>query len=436
MDRHQGRGDRRRLPRQERDRERGVQAFDPALPAVVRSDEPAARRQCPVWFSRPDDLVARPGAIRAAQSSYLSPNGFAGAARGLRRHGEEDARGARRQPGVFRLCAAHTEAGLGKAEQACVRQHQDLGPLRHHPHPAGAQATERGRAEALRHGRTAIPCRVLPGCGIPADHAHHAGGRASLQNRGQSAAEPRLARGVRPRLRRGQREPAADREERESRRARSRSALQSDQAAAALHRGHATLGNGGGRQAGRGRRVARGNGSEGSGNPCDTCRDHRRADLRRLRSSRRQGAGADPEGVFAAFRAACNEHPGACLAGADRRMGAQAEADRAAQVHARGVHAAHLAARDQCRLDHQDRRHPRHRLRHGARALSEVRRRGAGKLPQVPVPEMRFLALESGLWPRMVARRSGRAHHQALHRPAHRLSQQAGQAVRGRPAAH
>jgi len=29
----------------------------------------------------------------------------------------------------------------------------------------------------------------------------------------------------------------------------------------------------------------------------------------RLRSPRRQGAGADPEGVFAAFRAARNEHP-------------------------------------------------------------------------------------------------------------------------------
>jgi len=39
-------------------------------------------------------------------------------------HGEEDARGARRQPGVRRLCAAHTEAGLGRAEQACVRQCQ------------------------------------------------------------------------------------------------------------------------------------------------------------------------------------------------------------------------------------------------------------------------------------------------------------------------
>src|SRR5439155_24648922 len=121
MDRHQGRGDRRRLPRQERDRERGVQALDPALPAVIRSDEPAARRQCPFWFSRPDDFVARPGSIRAAQSSYLSTNGCAGAARGLRRHGEEDARGARRQPGVLRLCAAHTEAGLGKAEQEIGR---------------------------------------------------------------------------------------------------------------------------------------------------------------------------------------------------------------------------------------------------------------------------------------------------------------------------
>ena len=74
-------------------------------------------------------------------------------------------------------------------------------------------------------------------------------------------------------------------------------------------------------------------------------------------------------------------------------------------------------------------------LRHRCRALPEVRRRDPGDLPQVPVPVLRLLHLAGAAGPRLVARGSGRAGHQEVHRPADRLSQQAGQAVLGGPEA-
>ena len=100
---------------------------------------------------------------------------------------------------------ADPEAGLGQAEQAHLRQHQDLGPLRDHPDAADAEASERGGAEALRHGGAALPRGVLSGGGIPADHAHHAVGEHHFKTEGQVLQNARLARGLRPRGRRGER---------------------------------------------------------------------------------------------------------------------------------------------------------------------------------------------------------------------------------------
>ena len=65
---------------------------------------------------------------------------FARAAGGLSRHGEENARGARRDARLRALRQADPEAGLGEAEQAHLRQQQDLGPLRDHPDAADAEA--------------------------------------------------------------------------------------------------------------------------------------------------------------------------------------------------------------------------------------------------------------------------------------------------------
>ncbi len=199
------------LPRQERRSARGDQALDAALAAAVRSDQPAARSERSLRLSRAHDLVVGPGPVREAQGADLSAYRFSCAARGLRIHGEGHPEGAGRHRGVFDLREADSEAGLGQAEQAHLRQHEDLGSLRHHPDAADAQAAERGRAEALRHGGAPLSRRVLPGCRVPADDAHHAHRAASVQDGGPRSAKSWLACGLRPRRRRRRAESAADR---------------------------------------------------------------------------------------------------------------------------------------------------------------------------------------------------------------------------------
>src|SRR3970040_1409609 len=102
-------------------------------------------------------------------------------------------------------------------------------------------------------------------------------------------------------------------------------------------------------------------------------------------------------------------------------MGAQAQADRAWQDDARRVHEADLGAREKRRAGDQAWRDPRCRVRHGPRAMPQVRWGGAGELPEIPMSEMRLFALESGVGPRMVARGSRRAHYPALRRTLERL---------------
>ena len=256
--------------------------------------------------------------------------------------------------------------------------------------------------------------------------------RAQFRTDGKVLKSAGLARGLRQSRRRGEREPAGDRAGREGPGARDRRARQPDAAAAALHRGDAALGDGRRRQAGRGRRAARRDGGQGPGHAGDARRDHRGPDPRGIRASRGPRAGADAEGVLADVRAAHAAHRRARLARAHRRMGAQAEADRGGQADARRVHGRRSGAGEERGEHHQARRDPGRRLRHGARAVPEMRRRGAGELPQGAVPEMRLHALAGDLRPRVGARGARRAVHQALRRSAHRLSQQAGPAVQRR----
>jgi DNA topoisomerase-3 len=89
------------------------------------------------------------------------------------------------------------EAEMGPAEQADLRQQQDLGSLRDHSDAGCAEAPERARGEALRFRRPAIPGRVLPGGGIHDHDAHHACGRGAVQIRRQGAGCAGLARGLR-----------------------------------------------------------------------------------------------------------------------------------------------------------------------------------------------------------------------------------------------
>src|SRR6185436_16141526 len=97
-------------------RERGDQAVDAALAAALRPYQPATRSERPLRLPGAHDAVARAGAVRAAQSSYLSADRLARAARGLSRHGEEDAGRAGRHARVRAVRQADSQAGLGEAK--------------------------------------------------------------------------------------------------------------------------------------------------------------------------------------------------------------------------------------------------------------------------------------------------------------------------------
>jgi len=100
-----------RLPRQERHRERGVQAFGPTLPAAVRSHEPAARRKCPFCFparmtlSLAQALYERHKVLTYPRTdSRALPEDYVGTVK-------KNARGACHQPGVCRFCAQILKQG-------------------------------------------------------------------------------------------------------------------------------------------------------------------------------------------------------------------------------------------------------------------------------------------------------------------------------------
>ena len=82
--------------RQARHRHRGIEADDADRAAALRPHEPAARSERPLRLFRAHDAVARAGAVRKAQGAHLSAHRFARAARGLSRHRQGDAGGARR----------------------------------------------------------------------------------------------------------------------------------------------------------------------------------------------------------------------------------------------------------------------------------------------------------------------------------------------------
>ena len=133
--------------------------------------------------------------------------------------------------------------------------------------------------------------------------------------------------------------------------------------AAAPERGDAAVRHGRRGQADRGRRAARGDARKGPGHAGHARVDHRRPDRGALHLSRRQGARAHRQGVFADDAAARPGHPGTVLAGTHRRVGVQAGADGARQARPRRVHArdrrddrAHRRAGQGLRERHDSRR--------------------------------------------------------------------------------
>ncbi len=92
-------------------------------------------------------------------------------------------RGIGRDQRLRRVRARNPEAEVGAAEQADLRQLEDLRSLRDHPDAVAAEASERDRDEALRPRRAALPRGVLSAGRAPADHAHHARRGRAVQDR-------------------------------------------------------------------------------------------------------------------------------------------------------------------------------------------------------------------------------------------------------------
>ncbi|MCY1538866.1 hypothetical protein D9M68_744280 [compost metagenome] len=157
-------GDRRRGARQGRQRQGRKQTDDPGQRPAVRPDQPAARGQRPLRLFRQDHAATGAKPVRAPQGPDLPADRLARPARRLFADGEADLRDAGRQrheaPGAARAHRARRR--LHPPEQAHLRQQQGVGPLRHHPHAAGAARAERSRAEAVRPGGAPLPGGVFP----------------------------------------------------------------------------------------------------------------------------------------------------------------------------------------------------------------------------------------------------------------------------------
>jgi DNA topoisomerase-3 len=141
----------------------------------------------------------RPGTVteESKPSTQGAPLRLARAPRGLLRHRQRDDG---RSQGDRRLRPARhsgTEAEVGEAQQADLRQWESLRPLRDHPDARHAEAPERDRGEALRFHRPPLHRRVLSAGRVHADHTDHARCGRAVQVRGQSTRDSRLACGLR-----------------------------------------------------------------------------------------------------------------------------------------------------------------------------------------------------------------------------------------------
>ena len=197
------------------DRHRGVEAVDAEPAAALRPDEPAARGQRPLRLLGAHDAVARAGAVREAQGADLPAHRLARAARGLHRHRQGDAGGARRDATrTARFAREVLKEKWVRPNKRIFDNTQDLRSLRDHPDARRAEAPERGRAEALRPRRARFLAVFYPAGRVPRHHAHHARRGRAVQDRRQGAGRAGLAR----RLRQG----SAGRGRRDARAGRSR----------------------------------------------------------------------------------------------------------------------------------------------------------------------------------------------------------------------
>jgi DNA topoisomerase-3 len=120
---------------------RGIEALDAAVAAALRPHQPAARSQRPLRFPARMTLSLAQ-ALYEKHKVLTYPRTDRARCPRTTAHGQEDAGSARRTR-VRAVRQADPQAGLGEAEQAHLRQQQDLGPLRDHSDAADAEASER-----------------------------------------------------------------------------------------------------------------------------------------------------------------------------------------------------------------------------------------------------------------------------------------------------
>ena len=196
-----------------------------------------------------------------------------------------------------------------------------------------------------------------------------AGKDYSFQTNGKVHGQARLARRLRPRGAGGRRQPGRGRRGRAGADRERRRQGAEDQAAGALHRGDAAVGDGRRRQADRRRRAARGDAGEGPRHAGDARRDHRRADLREVHPPRGPRAGAGRQGLPADDAAARPRRRGPDQARADRQLGVPARRDGEGPPRARDLHAEHRRDGRAHRQEGQG-----VRPRHDPRRLRDARR--------------------------------------------------------------
>ena len=433
MGRGEGARHRREVRGQAGHRHRGIEALDAEPAAALRPHDAPARGQRAVRLLGAHDALARAGALREAQGADLSAHRLARAAGGLSRHRAPDDGGARGDGPLRRARPAGAEGEVDPAEQADLRQRQGLRPLRDHPDADRAEAPVRGRAEALRLRRQALPRGVPSGRRVPRHHADHARGGRAVQDRGQGPRRARLARRLRQGGGRRERVSGAGEAGREGGDRQGRRPEADDAPAAALQRRHAPLRDGGRGQDDRGRGAARGDAREGARHAGDARADHRGADRRALRAPRGQGADPHGEGVLADDAAARPGRAGALQPRAHGRVGVPARPDGARQARARRVHEGHRRDDEAHRRAGEElrERHDPRRLRDARRALSEVRRRGAREVQEVPVRPVRLRLLEDPGRPPARAGRGRGAAARPRDRAARRLPQPDRPAVLG-----
>ena len=155
---------------------------------------------------------------------------------------------------------------VARPQQEDLQQRPDLRPLRDHPDGRGAEAPRGHGGEGLRHDRPALRGGLLPLRGVRYHDPDQHRGRPHLQDRGQGADVPGLARRLRED--RHRRRPAGLEDAAGPRSGRRQPAARPDRRAdaprggdpppAPLHGGHPPLRHGGRRQAGRRRGAGRG----------------------------------------------------------------------------------------------------------------------------------------------------------------------------------